>query len=134
MPKSFLSIDSIEENLGKLVVDMSDWDLIAYLKKSMQALYGIEMAVSGRAEPSIMQGLQRTYGRQEAGLIIKWVVWRYHCRDCANPGQYVKFTSFASGRRWWTDLMHAEMQQQMAKEDDAVIAPPTTMISSAKFV
>jgi hypothetical protein len=130
LQQSFLSIDPIEELIGKLTVDMTDWDLIAYLKHAMMALYGFDMPVQGRAEPSIMQCLQSTYGQQDAGLIIKWVRWKYDLRDCANPGQYIKFTSFAKGRRWWTDMMHAEMSQQMAAE----LAAPSDTQNSALWL
>lgn len=132
MAELFLSIDEIEDLMGKLTIDMTRWELVSYLKQSMTALYGSHLMVEGDPEPSIMGKLQKTYGQHDAGLIVKWVVWKHFCRDSANPGQYVKFTSFASGRKWWTDLIHAEMQAQVRKEN----APPvkSTMISSAKFL
>lgn len=126
--ESFLSEDPIETYLSKRVEVMHDWDLISYLQQAMKALYGIEMRVEGKMEPAIMQCLQRTYGQAEAGRIVKWVVFRYFCRDSANPGQYVKFTSFAKGRRWWTDMMHAEMQDHALRESKPIVQSAATSV------
>lgn len=112
-------MDPIEEYLGKWTVDMTRWELISYLKHAMLALYGFELAAEGRSEPGIMERLQETYGARDAGLIVKWVVWKHFCRDSVNPGQYIKFTSFAKGRKWWVDIMHAEMQERVAAESAA---------------
>lgn len=125
--RPFLCIDEIEDSMRKLTIDMTPWELITYLKGALKALYGIELIAEGKSEPGIMGRLQATYGQHDAGLIIKWVVWRYWCRDSANPGQYVKFNSFAKGRKWWVDTMHAEMQEQVRKET----IPATPVVQSA---
>lgn len=125
----FMAIDPIEEDLGCLTIDMTPWQLISYLQRCMDALFGMTLAADGRSEPSIFKCLQKTYGREHAGLIVKWAIWRHHGRP---DGQYLQFTHFTKGRKWWTDMLHAEMQAQLARE----LEPPRSsgMVSADKLL
>lgn len=125
----FVDLDPIEEYLGKSVVEMTEWELISYLKDAMRALYDIDLAVEGYAERSILVCLRKTYGT-DTGRIVKWVIWQHHGRP---DGQYVTFTSFSKGRRWFTDRMHLEMQDQVARES-APAQKPVGMVSALKLL
>lgn len=94
---------------------MGDLELISYLRSFMQAVHGLDLSVDGAPERAVMAKLRRTYGT-DGGQIVKWVLWRY---SGLWEGAPVGYFSFASGRKWWTDKMHAELQRQRFDESRA---------------
>lgn len=128
MSARFADSDPIEDEMGVLVIDMTQWQIVSYLQTCMAATFGIHLAAAG-TEHYIFKNLQKTYGREIAGLIVKWTIWRYHGRP---DGEYLRFTSFTKPRKWWTDAMANEAQAQLAIE----FAPASTggMVSSARLL
>ncbi len=121
----FLDADPIEDYLSTRVEDMTEWELVSYLQNAIKALFGITLVAHGHAERAIFIRLATTYGKADAARIVKWVVWRHFCRDNVG-GNFVQFTSFASGRKWWTDLMYSEMQAQVLRETTPVVQSSAT--------
>lgn len=124
----FIDRDPIEIYMDKRVEKMTKWELISYLKNAFAALYGVELIAEGTAEPAIFGWLKKTYGDVDAGRIVKYVIWAYFGRDSANPGSYVRFTSFCKARKWWIDAIHNEMQQQVMRETTPVVQAATTSV------
>ena len=74
-----MEMDSIEEMLGKSVEDLTDTELVVYVKTSMKEINGLDLPVQGMRERSIMAGLKRTYG-PDAGKIVKWAFQHHQGR------------------------------------------------------
>ena len=71
----------------------------------------------------IFGDLQATYGRRDAGRIVKWAFYMGgpH-RGRRTDGTPITFSSFALGCRWLTDVWHLEAQQRIAQEKTASAA------------
>lgn len=95
--------------MGVRVEKMSPDQLVCYFQESLKDAQGISSAVDGIRERSVFRGLQNTYGKVDAGRIVKWAFYRYNGKW---DGEIVGFFSFTKGRKWWTDRMHHEMQVQ----------------------
>jgi len=110
----FIDLDPLEEYLKKPVTEMTPEDLITYIKTYMSTVHGLELVVDPTIprERSTFKGLKNTYG-DNAGLIVKWVLWKYQGKY---SGEYINYFSFVKGRKWWTDLMYQELQLQVQKE------------------
>jgi hypothetical protein len=100
-------MDPLEEDMGVRCEQMSADQLIAYIK-GYHAAFDLNLKISGMPERSALTGLQRTYGKTDAGKIIKWVFYHHKGRHNGEP---VTPLSFSKGRKWWTDKMHLEMQE-----------------------
>lgn len=103
---AFSDLDPVEQQLDTACQDMSTSQLITYIK-TYHGAFGRDLAVDGQMEIGIFKGLKRIYGDKTAGLIVKWVFYRY--KGVWND-EVVTFSSFAKGRKWWVDKMHLEMQ------------------------
>ena len=108
----FVDADPLEEDMGILCQDMVPDQLIAYIKDYQEA-FGLNLKIDGQRERSVLTGMTRIYGKHDAGLIIKWVFYRYKGRWGDEP---VTVWSFSKGRKWWLDKMHLEMQDALRKE------------------
>lgn len=112
-------MDAVEQMLGKQVEDLTDTELVVYVKTSMKEINGLELPVQGQRERAIMAGLKRTYGR-DAGKIIKWVFQHHQGRRDGKP---ITYSMFSKNMKWWTDIMYLELQeaaQQQASNSAAV--------------
>lgn len=108
---AFTDDDPLEQDMGIRCEDMTPDQLVAYIK-SYQAAFGLNLPVDGLPERSVFKGMQRIYGRRDAGNIVKWVFYKYKGRYAGEP---VRYQSFAKGRKWWVDKMHLEMQDEMRR-------------------
>lgn len=108
---AFKDEDPLEQDMGVRCEDMNPDQLVAYIK-SYQEAFGLNLPVDGMPERGIFRGMQRIYGT-DAGLIVKWVFYKYKGRW---EGEPVRYQSFAKGRKWWVDKMYVEMQQQQKRE------------------
>lgn len=97
--------------MGVRCQDMTTDQLVAYIK-SYQEAFGLTLHIDGMPERSVFRGMQRIYGPADAGLIVKWVFYRYKGRY---EGEPVRHLSFAKGRKWWVDKMHLEMQEELRR-------------------
>ena len=114
-----MEMDSVEEMLGKSVEDLTDTEMVVYVKTSMKEINGLELPVQGQRERAIMAGLKRTYGR-DAGKIIKWVFHHHHGRRDGKP---ITYSTFSKNMKWLTDQWYLELQeaaQHQASNDAAV--------------
>lgn len=123
---SFNDTDPLEKDMRVRCEDMDVYQLIDYIRRYQKA-FGRELAIEGHQEPSIFKGMKRIYGEKTAGLIVKWVFYRYHG---VYKGEVVKFTDFAKGRKWWVDMMHQEMQAAQRREESRQAAPVTAGFAS----
>ena len=94
-------MDPLEQDMGVRCEDMNPDQLVSYIK-SYQEAFGLILPVDGMPERGVFRGMQRIYGPRDAGLIVKWVFYRYKGRYDGEP---VRFFSFAKGRKWWVDKM-----------------------------
>lgn len=108
----FSDPDPVEEQMNLRVEEMSPNELVTYIKTYQEA-FGRRMAVEGYIERSVFASMQRIYGKETAGQIVKWVMYKYHG---VWRSEVVSFTSFSKGRKWWVDMMHQEMQERQRKE------------------
>lgn len=110
---SFTDEDPLEHDMGVRCENMTPDQLVAYVR-AYQDAFGLRLSVEGIPERSVFKGMQRIYGARDAGLIVKWVFWRYRGRWDDEP---VRFQSFSKGRKWWVDKMHLEMQEELRREE-----------------
>lgn len=110
----FSDQDPLEKYFKKSVQEMTPEDLVAYIKKYMSVVHSLELPVdpSIPRERSVFRGLKNTYG-EDAGLIVKWVFWKYQGMYDSKP---IAYFDFQKSRKWWTDLMYQELQLQLQKE------------------
>jgi len=112
---AFADNDPLEDDMGVRCENMNPDQLVAYIKSYQQA-FGLNLKVDGFKERGVFRGLQKLYGQQEAGRIVKWAFYHYRGQFRAEP---IGFFMFSQGNKWWTDKLHMEVQQEMAKSDSA---------------
>jgi len=98
--------------MGIRCEDMTPDQLVSYIK-SYQEAFGLNLPVEGLPERSVFKGMQRLYGKRDAGLIVKWVFYKHKGRWDGEP---VRYQSFAKGRKWWVDKMYTELQDELRRE------------------
>lgn len=108
----FVDPDAVEELMGVRVEDMAPMQLVVYLK-TVQRAFDIDLVVQDPKDRKIFEELQKLYGKETAGRIVKWVVYKHKGQFRGNT---VMFSDFCKARKWWTDLMHTEMQKHMNKQ------------------
>lgn len=109
---SFSDADPLEQDMGVMCQDMTPDQLVAYIK-SYQAAFGLNLRVDGIKERAVFRGLQKLYGKANAGNIVKWAFYHHKGRFREEP---VGFFMFSKGNKWWTDKLYLEMQESMAKD------------------
>lgn len=98
--------------MGVRCEDMTADQLVAYIK-SYQSAFGLNLRVEGLKERAVFKGLQRVYGKANAGNIVKWAFYHHKGRFRDEP---VGFFMFSKGNKWWTDKLYLEMQESLARE------------------
>lgn len=116
---AFTDTDPLEDDMGVRCEDMTPDQLVSYIK-SYQEAFGLNLKIDGLPERSVFKGMQRIYGQQDTGRIVKWVFYKYKGRYDGEP---VRHLSFAKGRKWWVDKMHLEMQDALRKDAARTAAP-----------
>lgn len=106
-------MDAVEQMLGKQVEDLTDTELVVYVKTSMKEINGLDLPVQGQRERAIMAGLKRTYGR-DAGKIIKWVFQHHQGRRDGKP---VTYSTFSKNMKWLTDIWYLELQEAAQQQE-----------------
>jgi hypothetical protein len=109
----FMDEDPLEQDMGVRCEDMTPNQLLKYVV-TYQKAFGMVIKVEGARENGVFTAMQRIYGQRDAGLIVKWSFWKHRGRY---RDEYVTPLSFATGRRWWLDKMHLEMQEAVRKSD-----------------
>lgn len=123
---AFIDPDPLEQDMGVMCQDMNPDQLVSYIK-SYQEAFGLNLPVDGLPERSVFKGMQRIYGRADAGRIVKWVFYRYKGRYDGEP---VRYQSFAKGRKWWIDKMYLELQEELRRAAPATYAATTLGVRS----
>lgn len=108
---AFSDNDPLEDDMGVRCQDMTPDQLVAYIKSYQQA-FGLNLRVEGLKERAVFRGLQRIYGKDNAGLIVKWAFYHHKGRFRDEP---IGFFMFSKGNKWWTDKLYLEMQEEQAK-------------------
>lgn len=103
----FSDADPIEEDMGVRCEHMSPDQLVAYIKSYHQA-FDLDLKVEGMPERAVFRSLQRLYGKENAGLIVKWAFYHHRGRFRDEP---IGFFMFSKGNKWWTDKIYLEMQR-----------------------
>ena len=109
----FSDTDPLEEDMGVRCEDMTPDQLVAYIKSYQGVVYNLELKVEGIKERAVFRGLQRLYGRQDAGRIVKWAFYHHRGRFRDEP---IGFFLFTKGNKWFTDKLYSELQEEMRKE------------------
>lgn len=115
---SMYEMDAVEQMLGKPVYELSDNELVTYVKTSLREVNGLELPVQGMRERSIMAGLKRTYGR-DAGKIVKWAFQHHQGRRDGKP---ITYSTFSKNMKWWTDILYLELQEHAQRQAANVTA------------
>ena len=113
-----MEMDSVEEMLGKSVEDLTDTELVVYVKTSMKEINGLDLPVQGMRERSIMAGLKRTYG-PDAGKIVKWAFQHHQGRRDGKP---ITYSTFSKNMKWLTDIWYLELQEHAQRQAANVTA------------
>ena len=115
----FRDADPIEDEMGVRVEYMNPAQLQEYIQMFHRA-YGLTLVSRKFSGDQIFGDLQATYGRRDAGRIVKWAFYMGgpH-RGRRTDGTPITFSSFAPGCRWLTDVWHLEAQQRIAQEKTA---------------
>lgn len=113
-----MEMDSVEEMLGKSVENMTDTELVTYVKTSLREVNGLELPVQGMRERSIMAGLKRTYG-PDAGKIVKWAFQHHQGRRDGKP---ITYSTFSKNMKWLTDIWYLELQEHAQRQAANVTA------------
>jgi hypothetical protein len=108
---AFNDNDPLEDDMGVRCQDMTPDQLVAYIK-SYQSAFGLNLRVEGLKERAVFKGLQRVYGKANAGNIVKWAFYHHRGRFRDEP---IGFFLFSKGNKWWTDKLYMEMQEEQAK-------------------
>ncbi|QAX93695.1 hypothetical protein SEA_MELPOMINI_195 [Mycobacterium phage Melpomini] len=109
---AFVDPDPIEEDMGVRCQEMSPEQLVSYIK-TYHGAFGLDLPVEGLKERSIFRGLQKTYGPEKAGQIVKWTFYRHKGKF---RGQTVGYFDFIKARKWFTDLMLMESTEELARQ------------------
>lgn len=96
--------------MGVRCENMTPDQLVSYIK-SYQEAFGLNLRVEGLKERSVFRALQKVYGKEDAGRIVKWAFYHYRGQFRDEP---IGFFMFSKGNKWWTDKLHFEVQKQMA--------------------
>ena|SRR6478736_850847 len=110
---SFSETDPLEDQMGVRCEDMTADQLVTYLKDWQEAVNNTVMRLDGK-EIYPIRWLQKVYG-DDAGLIVKWLCYKHRGKD--DRGYLITHRMFCTKMKWWIDLMYAEMQQQLAREN-----------------
>ena len=110
--------DPVEQKMSIRVEEMTPAELTTYVMES-QARFGLHLVIEDPQDRKIFQAMQKLYGKQTAGQIVKWVFYKHGGKWDREP---VRFGSFSKGRKWWTDMMHLELQQYQRRSDRPVQA------------
>lgn len=113
-----MEMDSVEEMLGKSVENMTNTELVTYVKTSLREVNGLELPVQGMRERSIMAGLKRTYG-PDAGKIVKWAFQHHQGRRDGKP---ITYSTFSKNMKWLTDIWYLELQEHAQRQAANVTA------------
>jgi hypothetical protein len=111
---AFTDKDPLEDLMGARVERMTPHQLVEYVQTYQEA-FGISLKVQKFAEDQVFSDLQETYGKRDAGRIVKWAFYSGGPYQGSFRERPIAFRDFAKGRKWWTDQLHVEMQQHLAK-------------------
>ena len=115
---TFSDQDAIEEMMGKRVQMMTADELVTYYKTYVEAVHEVKLPVGNQhRERSVFQGLKNQYG-PDAGLIVKWVCWKYQAQWKQRNGRMkiISYFGFQKSYKWWTDDMYLELQAELKVE------------------
>jgi hypothetical protein len=87
---AFADNDPLEDDMGVRCENMNPDQLVAYIKSYQQA-FGLNLKVDGFKERGVFRGLQKLYGQQEAGRIVKWAFYHYKGQFRAEPVGFFMF-------------------------------------------
>lgn len=123
---AFSDNDPLEDDMGVRCQDMTADQLVAYIK-SYQSAFGLNLRVEGIKERAVFKGLQRVYGKANAGNIVKWAFYHHKGRFRDEP---IGFFMFSKGNKWWTDKLYLEMQEHLAKDRQRTTAGASLGVTS----
>lgn len=110
----FLDRDPLEELMGVRVERMRPFQLVEYIQTYQEA-FGFTLKPRKHAEDQVFIELQETYGKRDAGRIVKWAFYSGGPHQgLRKDGSPIGFRDFAPGSKWWTDRLHLEMQKHLA--------------------
>lgn len=130
---AFDDLDPIEQRIvGKPVQSMSPDELVSYIKEYVEALHGVRLVVDGIKERTVFTWLQKTYGNEDAGRIVKWVCERHKCHN--EKGKVISFLAFQKERKWWIDQMYTELQLATHRARQRSMRPELATLMDSKIL
>lgn len=107
-----MSLDPIEEKIGKALEKMKPHELAKYVNTYQKEVNGIELSGNPQADFATMKAFQRDYGPEKAAAIIRDLFLRGEGRaKVSRREEMVTVRHFAKGLRWWTDKVDIRLQE-----------------------
>lgn len=108
----FNELDSGERLLGKPVHKFALDDYLPYLQAMAKKVLGHRIAFDQGKDRAIMRRLVAMYGKEGAGLMLKWIFFEYGGQK---NGEGFQTSWFCAANKWWTDKMHSEAMSAFSR-------------------
>lgn len=106
-----MSLDPIEEELGKRLEDMKPHELVRYIAIHQKEVHEVELSGSPQADLATMRAFQRDYGPERAGAILRDLFLKGGGKaKVARQEELLTVRHFSKGLRWWTDKVDIRLQ------------------------
>lgn len=109
---TLLQRDNVEEELGKSIVQMDEYQLLPYCQERYKAQFKTALPVESARDRAILRTLLKVYGSGVGGYIIKWIFEKHS--GCFTSGDRFTFTRLS--HRWRTDEVYEEMLPVLMRE------------------
>jgi hypothetical protein len=110
--EDFNELDHGERLLGKPVHKFALDDYLPYLQAMAKKTLGYRIAFVQGKDRSIMRRLVTMYGKEGAGLMLKWIFYQYGGQK---NGEGFQTAWFCVANKWWTDKIHSEAMIAFSK-------------------
>lgn len=101
-------MDPIERRLAKTVDEMNGQELANYVRLYLVAMYDLELSEVTFKEKTTMESFIKTYPTR-AGKMVQRIMMVH--KGKIEGGEYVGYSCFSPGWRWWLDKISIEVQE-----------------------
>ena len=106
-----MTLDPIEEELGKRLEEMKPHELVRYIHIHQKEVHEVELASSPQADLATMKAFQRDYGPERAGAILRDLFIKGGGKaKVTREEELLTVRHFSKGLRWWTDKVDIRLQ------------------------
>ena len=102
-------MDPIERRLTKPVEEMNGEELGNYIRLYLVSMYELELSEVTFKEKMIMDNFIKSYPTR-AGKMVQRIMMTH--KGKVEGGDYVGYSCFSPGWRWWLDKISLEVQEK----------------------